>query len=350
MTAVVSAAAEAQYNQDKVARVAPRTTGMMWRVDRSVGQTVKKGDLLALVDAADVGKAKAELLQANAQVHVRRKTLDRIKASATSGFRTEAELQEADATLRESTIRLLNAKQAMINLGLPVTDDQLARTDEKSLVFLGLPEPVAKTLDPATTTANLIPILAPLDGVIVTRDAVAGEMVDPAKPVFVIADTTTMWVMADLPHEDAKRLSIGQKVTFRPGDESDEPATGTLARISSALDERTRTLRVRAQVANPGLRLVAHTFGKATIAIRATEKAVAVPNEAIQWEGCCHVIFVRLTDDIFQPRKVKLGVKHNGFTEILIGLVPGEIVATTGSHIMKSELFKGNLGTGCAGE
>jgi cobalt-zinc-cadmium efflux system membrane fusion protein len=73
-----------------------------------------------------------------------------------------------------------------------------------------------------------------------------------------------------------------------------------------------------------------------------------VPNEAIQWEGCCHIVFVRLADDIFQARKLKLGASINGYTEVLVGVLPGEVVATEGSHVLKSEILKSALGAGCA--
>lgn len=346
MASAIHANAELAYNQNHVARVAPRVAGTVWRVDREVGQSVRKGDLLALVDSSEVGKIKAELLQAQAQVEVRKRTLERIKASAGSGFRTEAELQEADAALRESSIRVVNARQAMLNLGLAVED--ISRLDEKSLVLLGLPEAVIKTLAPGTTTANLIPVFTPLDGVVISRDAVAGEMTDPSRPIFVVANTSTMWVMADVSQEDAHRLALGQEVVFVPSDGSGETARGTLSWKSTAVDDKTRSVRVRAQIDNPEAKLLAHTFGKARITIRKTENAVVVPDEAIQWEGCCHVVFVRLTDDIFAPRKVKLGVKQAGLSEVLVGLLPGEVVVTTASHVLKSEILKANLGAGCA--
>jgi cobalt-zinc-cadmium efflux system membrane fusion protein len=183
--------------------------------------------------------------------------------------------------------------------------------------------------------------------VVISRDAVAGEMADPSKPIFVVADISTMWVVADVGQEDARRLALGQDVVFRSNDNGDEPVGGTLAWMSTAVDDKTRTLRVRAEVANKDGRLLAHTFGKARITFRKTEKAVVVPDEAVQWEGCCHIVFVRLTDDIFQPRKVKLGVKQAGFTEVLIGVLPGEVVTTAGSHVLKSEVLRGNLGAGC---
>ena len=109
---------------------------------------------------------------------------------------------------------------------------------------------------------------------------------------------------------------------------------------------KTRTVRARAEVENAEGRLRAHAFGRARIVTREAPTAVAVPDEAIQWEGCCHVVFVRLTDEIFQTRKVRLGAKNGAFTEILVGVLPGEVVATKGSEILRAELLRANFGDG----
>ncbi len=348
MADYVSGNGEIMYDQTRVAQVSARLPGAAWRVDAEIGQWVRRGDVLALVDAAEVGRAKAELLQAAALVEVRAKALERSRTSVEKRFGTEAELQEAEATLKEAKIRLFNARQALINLGFSVPNGQ---TDgavlERSLQFLGLPEPIAKDLDPDSTTANLIPVVAPFDGAIVSRQVAVGEVVEPAKPLFVIADTRRMWLTIDVAQEHAPRIAIGQEAIFRPTTQPDEQARGTVAWVSTAADDKTRTVRVRVDLDNPEGKLLAHTFGTARIVVRKSANAVAVPNEAIHWEGCCNVVFVRLTDEIFQTRKVKLGPRNGGFTEVLVGVLPGEVLATAGSFVLKSELLKSNLGAGC---
>ena len=78
--------------------------------------------------------------------------------------------------------------------------------------------------------------------------------------------------------------------------------------------------------------------------MRTKKKAIVVPDEAIQWEGCCHVVFVQQTDTVFLTRKVRLGLRQDGYTEILVGVRPGEVVVTTGSHVLKSDILKNRLG------
>lgn len=351
MAARVSATGEIAYDQTRIARLSTKAAGTVWRVEKVVGQEVAKGDVLALVDAVEVGRAKAEFLQALASADVKSKVHERIQTSAREGYRTQAELQEAEANLREAKIRVSTAQQALINLGLPIRLEDVKGLAEDELMermrFIGLPDKLKETLDGDTTTANLIPVVAPFDGIVVDREIVAGETVDTSKTLFVVADTRHMWVMLNVRQEDADLVAIGQTVVFRPDGAHDGAVTGRITWISTEIDEQTRTLQVRAEVKNPEGRLRANTFGTAYIVVRESPTAVAVPTEAIHWEGCCHVVFVRLTDEIFQTRKVRLGAKSGPYTEVVVGVVPGEVVATTGSHVLKSEMLKSKLGAGC---
>lgn len=348
MSTGITANAEVDYDRSRYAQLSSPVPARVWRVEKEVGQAVKKGEVLALLDAAEVGRAKAELLAAVAEQELRNKALRRLRSSAESGLKTDAELQEGEAAVKVGNIRVFNAQQALTNLGLwNRVEDLVNATERTNIQFLGLPKPIADTLDPKSTTANLLPITAPFDGVVIERHAVTGEVVEVSKPLMAVADTSHMWINADVPVADARRIKIGQAVTFRPDGAPDQASTGTVSWISTAVDDQTRTLKVRASVENPQGQLLAHTFGKAQITIREKPSVIAVPNEAVHWEGCCNVVFVRLTDDIFQTRKVKLGTKANGFTEVTIGVLPGEIIASEGSHVLKSEILKSALGAGC---
>lgn len=354
MAATVTGNGEITYDQTRLARVSSRVPGIVWRVEKEIGQAVRQGEFLALVDSVEVGRAKAEFLQTIAFLDLKEKTLQRIRSSTESGFRTQGELQEAEAALRDARIRLFNAQQALANLGLPIRLEEVTGLADEQLAervrFLGLPEALTQRSDRSPTTATLLPLISPADGVVIAVDVVAGEVIESAKPLLVVADTRRMWARVDVRLENAARLALGQAVHFRPDGNPEETAVGAIAWISTAVDEKTRTLRVRANLENPNGRLRAGAFGSARIVVREAAAAIAVPDEAVHWEGCCHVVFVRLTDEIFQTRKVRLGVKSGGFTEVLVGLLPGEVVATAGSHVLKSEIQKSRLGAGCADE
>jgi cobalt-zinc-cadmium efflux system membrane fusion protein len=110
-------------------------------------------------------------------------------------------------------------------------------------------------------------------------------------------------------------------------------------------------VQVRANLANADGRLRAFTFGQGQVVLREEKDAIVVPNDAIHWEGDCFVVFVRdkdfLAEDqpkVFHTRTVRLGARQEKTTEILAGVLPGEVVATRGSGLLRAELLKNNLG------
>jgi cobalt-zinc-cadmium efflux system membrane fusion protein len=358
VTETLPASGEVGYEKSRVAKLATPVGGRVWHVTDlgSVGRAVKRGDVLALIDAAEVGKAKAEFFQAFAQLEVRSTTLSRLDKIYTEGSVSEAKYREAEAARREAEIRLAAAQQALINLGLPVRADDVKGLATAEVVrrlrFLGLPPAVVRSLDPETTTANLIPVVAPLDGVVIARDATSGEVVDGTRTLFVVADTRRMWLTLNVRLGDVRYLSLGQRVLFHPDDGARE-VSATLSWISTSVDEKTRTVEARAEVDNVDGALRAGSFGTGRIVLRAEAKAVVVPNEAVHWEGCCHVVFVRDKDflrpgayKVFHVREVRPGVRDGEKTEIIAGLLPGEVVATRGTAALRAQLLKNNLGAG----
>lgn len=392
MAAIVTASGEVRYDETRVARLAPRASGTLVRVEKAIGQQVKRGDVLALVDAAEVGRARSALLEALAQVDVkaaaiervrasvkqseqivavRARALERVQGSAKEGFRSQADVQEAEGTvaeaeaealrvkleqqeaeaaLRESRLKVATAHQELTNLGIPLHLDELEKLPphevHEEVMRAGIPAEVAQALDESQSTANLVPVVAPLEGVIVSAEAIAGEVVDTSKHLFVVADIRRMWLVLDVRQEDVARVVAGQTVSFRPDAGGGDVTSGKVTWISTAADERTRTVKVRVDVENADGRLRANTFGTGRIVARQSPKATAVPSVAVHWEGCCHVVFVRLTEEIFQTRKVTVGSRQPPFTEVVAGVLPGELVATTGSYVLKSDLLKSKLGAG----
>lgn len=349
MTDTVQAPGEIDYDRTRLAQLAPRVAGTLWSMSVQLGDRVTTGQLIALVDSAEVGRAKAAMVEALARLDVHGRRLTRLQGSGQDVV-MRSTLEDAEAQAREARVQVFNAEQALANLGLPVSAEHLQGLDDpvanEKLRFLGIPEDRLKELGREVTTANLLPVLAPFDGVVISRDVVQGEVVDPQRPLLAIADVSRMWVTLSVSAEDQDRVALDQRATFRP-DGADFAVTGRVSWIATRVDETTRALQIRVVLDNAEQRLRAGAFGTGRIAVRDAPAAVVVPDAAIHWEGCCNVVFVRLADDIFQTRKVRLGARANGFTEIMVGVVAGEVVAAEGSHVLKSELLKSKLGAGC---
>lgn len=354
----VSANGEITYDRTRFASLSSRLPGTVWRVQKSVGDQVRAGEVLALVDAAEVGKAKSELMQALAQEELAKKSLDRLDHLSTQGIVAGRQAQTAQADFVQARARLLSAQQALLNFGLPLNAEALRGLSEADLLghlrLLGIPEAMSRDLPAYEATANLLPIRAPLDAVIVERQVVAGEVVDSSRVLFQLANTSHMWLTLHVPLERAGELALGQAVRFRRVG-SQEEVTGTLVWISTAADSQTRMVAARAELPNPQGRLRDETFGAGRIILREEKEAIVVPNEAVHWEGCCHVVFVRDKDffhaqdspKVFHVRTVRLGAKNEKYTEVIAGVLPGEVVASKGSDVIRAELLKNSLGEGC---
>ncbi len=351
----VSATGEVLYDPTLVARLASRAAGTVWRVEKNVGDSVQQGDVLALVDAAQVGQAKAALLQALAQLELRVKNYARLK-NIKQGVVPGRSVLEAETALVEGEVAIQKAVQALVNLGLPISVAEVRRTPvvelEHKIRFLGLPDSIRQDLDPERTTSNLLPLFAPRDGTVVNRDVVAGEVISTTQMLFTVADTSRMWLVLSVPLEEARRVVIGRKVVFQP-DGADHADTGTLTWLSTDVDKQTRTVKVRGELPNEDGHLRDKTFGAGEIILRQEQDAIVVPSSAVHWEGCCHVVFVRDKNfmkkgayKVFHTRSVRPGVVMGDTTEMIAGLLPDEVVVTKGSGVLRAELLKGNLGAG----
>ena len=228
---------EIVYDPTLVAHLSARSNGAIWQVEKNVGDSVKQGELLALVDAVEVGRLKSKLLQALSQLELDTKTLERLSRLGGTVI-PEKQIQEASTAKTATEYRLESVVQALSNLGLPIELDELegksATAISSQLKHLGLPRSIVDSMKPSNDSANLIPILSPRDGVIVKRDAVAGEVIDTGKPLFTIADTSQMWLMLNVRLEESERIAIGQKVKFSP-DGSATETVGAITWISTCL-------------------------------------------------------------------------------------------------------------------
>lgn len=345
-----------EYDETRMAQLSPRVPGIAWRVDKRVGDHVRKGDVLAILDSSDVGKAKADFLEAVVVHDLKAENL--IQLEKISNSVPARSIREARAEERTARVHLFNAQQALINLGLPLvkefwsglSDDELARR----IQFLGIPADVVARFEPDVITANLIPLTAPFEGEVIDRELVAGEVAQTGQAQFIIADVSHVWLRLNVRKVDAARLAVGQDVFFA-SDGTVGEVHSRIAWVGAHVDEKTRTVPVRTEVENAELEsasgertgqrvLRVHTFGTARIRVREERLALVVPNTAIQFDNGRYLVFVPLPDGCsFQPRAVSIGITTGDFTEIIKGLAQDERVVTSGAYVLKAEVARDEL-------
>ncbi len=356
MVSELKVAGVVDYDERRTAQLSSRVGGSIWHVEKRLGDVVRKGEVLLVIDSQEVGRLKAAFLNALVTFESRREQMAILEE--VQGAVMGRQLREARAALREARIHLVNDEQALVNLGLPVAiADYAALVDEaraERIRTVGLPEEIVAGLTDDVVTSNLLPLAAPFDGIVVGRDAVVGEVVEAAKPIFEVADVSRMIISLKVDKEDAGKVAIGQPVHFRP-DGSTEEYSSRITWISTEVDEATRTLQVRAVVdsestppvaASGGLR--AHTFGSGRIEIDRRGTAMVVPSQSVQWDGSRWVVFIPSGDVAFTACEVQPGVHEGGVVEIVGDPSGGalERVVGAGSHVLKSQVLLERIESG----
>ena len=355
VSASVSAPGSVDFDPKLYARLTSRAAGTIFEVHKEIGDPVHKGEILALVESADVGKYKADFLQYLAQRKLRQANLELLKHSSETGGIPPRSLLEAEAALRAAQIGLYNAQQALLNLGLSLRlEDVETLPEDRQAEYmrdLGLGGPWwyggGLPSERETLTANLLPLKAPFDGVVVQRNVARGESVqaNQGRSLFVVADVHHLHVDLDVNPADALRVRLGQEVSFKLAGQ-DRKVSARVSHISPEVDEKTRRVRIHAEVDTYAGTLRPNTFGTGRIFIGRPHRAVLVPAAAVQSDRDDSFVFVQLSDRTFEMRLVTPGLSHGGLVEVKGDVREGEKVVTSGSFALKSELYKDRIAGG----
>lgn len=339
-----------KYDERRVAQLSTRVAGSIWRVEKHLGDEVKKGDVLVIVESNEVGTRKAEFLNALVSFEAKKEQLAILEE--VKGAVMGRQLREAKSALRESTNHLMNAEQALVNLGFDVRIADFERLDDTAraaaIRILGLSPEALRGVDPDHVTSNLIPVRAPFDGIVIGREAVIGEIVEAGHQIFEVADVSKMWVVLSVSKEDAGRVAVGQPVRFL-ADGADVDCESTVSWISTEVNDETRTLEVRAEIAGNGpVAMRANTFGSGRIEIDRIGTAVVVPSQSVQWDGVRWVVFVPAGETAFAAQPVRPGLRQGDEIEIqgdFAGGPPKQVVRG-GSHLLKSKILLDRMEAG----
>lgn len=321
---VVVGNAEIAYAAHSFAEVMPRVSGRIREIPVDEGDHVTKGQVLVVVDSAEVAADKAQYLAALATFELARINAERSRNLAASEAASAKTALEAIGGFNRANADLLNTKQRLRNLGFRDADlDRIAREKE---------------------TTSLLNVVAPIDGFLVERHAVLGEAVEPTTRLFADTDVNHMWCWIDVSEADIARVRKAQPVTFAIAGAESAAYAGEVELIDFAVNPRTRTVRVRAELHNEDGRLRANQFGRAEIRVDAEHETVVVPRAAVQVVDDRPMAFLPQPDGrTFRPQRLRLGEGDAAEVEVTWGLKAGQRVVTTGSFLLKSELQKDSI-------
>ncbi|WP_431257111.1 efflux RND transporter periplasmic adaptor subunit [Roseateles chitinivorans] len=303
---------EIGFNEDRTAHVVPRVSGVVEAVPATLGQAVRKGDLLAVIASAQVSDQRSELLAAQKREQLARTTFDRERKLWEEKISPRQDVDVAEQALREAEIAVANARQKLLAIGATPGGGALTRFE----------------------------LRAPFDGVVVEKHLTLGEQVKEDASVFVLSDLRTVWARLDVPAGDLTKVRVGERAIVRSA-AFEQAAEGTVAYVGALIGGQSRTAQARISLANPDRAWRPGLFVNVDVVTGEAPAAVTVAADAVQVFEDRQVVFVR-TADGFAATPVKTGRGDGRRIEIVDGLKAGAKVAAVNAFVIKSEAGKGS--------
>ena len=295
----------------------------------SPGDKVIKGQVLAILQSPDIAPLRSDLVTSFTRYQIEQKELARHSELKERNLISDADWDIQVAVTEQARVEYLSARGLLLSAGL----------DESDLV----------EIIENDNLSNRFTLRAPMDGVILNRIAKMGVLLDAGSAFAQIGDPLAMWIEARLSERQMNEVELGHRLTFSSDGRGINRVGGEIIWVSRFLDQHTRTGIVRARILEPTYSLRAGEFGRVRIVNGEDKNIVLVPKDAVQWEGCCNVVFVRESVDRYRPSKVRLVGGAGPFYQVADGIVPGQEVVVNGAFLLKTELKKSSIGAGCCG-
>jgi len=312
----VDVAARIDTDASQLARVGSPVAGRITRLLVFEGQRVKRGGALATLHSTDLSDTQFSFVKAYSQEKLAEQATERAEQLVKADVIGRAELERRRA-------ELLQASTEVAAFGT-------------QLRGLGMSEAALGELERTRKLNADYPVLSSISGTVLERKVTLGQIVQPAELAFLVADLSSVWVLAEVPEEHAGKLHKGMQVIVRIPALPDETIQGQLSYVAPIVNPATRTVQVRMDLANPkGLykpaMLAAMTF------IDQSEPKVTVPSTAIVREDNKDHVFVQLAANKFVLREVVLGQEDGDDRVLDSGVNPGEKVVLDGAFHLNNQ-------------
>jgi len=318
----VSLVGEIRVNEDQMAHVVPRVEGVVREVKKKLGDKVKTGETIAIIESRELADAKAGYLAAFERYQMAKLSFDR-----------EEKLWEEKISSEEE---YLSKKQALTEAGIE------KRTTEQKLHAIGFdPAALKKLYNEPEQLLTRFAIKAPFAGTIIEKHIVLGELVGTEMEVYVVADLSSVWVDLQIYPKDIRSVKKGQKVVISADSEMPD-ARGIISYVGPIVRTESRTALARVELSNksgvfrPGL------FVTAKVGVSEKKAKVVVIKNAVQSLEGKKCVFVKDAHG-FEPWFVEVGLVSGEYVEIVSGLSAGQEYVTKGAFTLKSKIVTSTL-------
>ncbi|MDD3352695.1 efflux RND transporter periplasmic adaptor subunit [Zoogloea sp.] len=308
-------AGKVDFDQTRVTRIGATVTGRVIEIQAHLGQQVRVGDSLAVINSTELGETQLAYLKARAHADLQARSVDRARQLFAADVIGKAELQR-----RESELSIASAEQ---------------RGAADQLRVLGMSSAAINRLGTTGAINSVTSVVSTMGGTVVERQVAQGQVVQPADALYVVADLSRVWVTAEVPEQQAALVKAGQTVDI------EVPAlgsriTGKLIFVSDTVNPETRTIAVRSMVENAERKLKPAMLATMLIQAAPTERIV-IPSEAVVRDADHDNVFIETAPNQFRLTQVRLGPDMDGRRAVLSGLKPEQNILVKGAFHLNNE-------------
>jgi membrane fusion protein, heavy metal efflux system len=322
-----SAVGSIDFNEDMTLQVFTPYQGRILELFGKVGDDVAKGQVLFTIDSPDLLAAESNLIGAAGVLELTTKALDRLKVLYQTRAVAQKDLEQAVSDQMTADGALKTARDAVRIFGKTDAEIDAIVQERRADPRLVVPSPIA--------------------GHVTQRNAAPGLFVQPGNPPapYSVADTSTMWMLANVAESDVSAFHLGQEVQVSLLAYPDKLFKGHITTITSMVDPNTHRMLVRSEVEDPQHELRAGMFATFVIQTGAPVRSLAVPLSGLVREGDgTMTVWVTSDRKRFAQRAVQIGDRKDDLRQILSGLQPGELIATDGAIFLSNMLVIGQAG------
>jgi membrane fusion protein, heavy metal efflux system len=309
-------AAHVETDARLIAHVGSPVSGRIIKLLVFEGHSVKAGAVLAMLHSTELSDAQVALIKAASQQNLATTSVKRAEQLVEADVIGRAELERRRAELLQASTEVASYRTQLRGLGM--TEEQIRQVETNRKLSADYP------------------IVTPKSGTVLKRDITIGQVVQPADPAFTIADLSTVWIVANVPEEDAGELQKGMPVSVRIPAIPEANITGQLSFVSPIVDPATRTVEVRMDVDNKQGLLKPDQLASMTFVGHANRK-LTVPNTAVVREGNSDYVFVQTGTARYVLREVSLGEEENDYRVVLSGVQENEQIVTEGAFHLNNQ-------------
>ena len=308
-----------EFDEQRVARIGATVTGRVTEILAMPGQEIDRGTVLARINSTELGQTQLAYLKARATNELAARAYDRAKILYKEDVIAKADLQRRQSEAETSAAeRRAMADQLRVLGMLPEQIDALGKTGNVN---------------------SIAPVTSSLDGTVVERKIVLGQVVQPADALFTVADLSEVWVTAQVPEQEASLLAIDQPMRIEIPALAHEKFEGKLVYVGELVSNETRTIPARTVLQNTNRMIKPGMLATLLISGKPTDRPVVPATAVVREDGYDHV-FIALGDNHYKLTVVKLGPETNGVRPVLSGLEPGTLIVTQQAYHLNTERKK----------